>query len=102
MTPSAPELIKQIKSEISEVDPSEVREQLGNGAVVIDVRESEEFDQGHIPGALHVPRSYLESRIENAVSDRDAHVVLYCQSGNRSAYAARTLIATSATPTSSP
>src|SRR2546423_62050 len=89
MSPSGPEVLKQIKSQISEVDPGEVRDQLGNGVVLVDVREAEEFEAGHIPGAVHVPRSYLESRIENAVSDRDAHVVLYCQSGNRSAWGAR-------------
>jgi molybdopterin/thiamine biosynthesis adenylyltransferase/rhodanese-related sulfurtransferase len=91
MSPSGPEVLKQIKSQISEVDPSDVRDELGNGVVLVDVRENEEFEAGHIPGAIHVPRSYLESRIENAVSDRDAHVVLYCQSGNRSAWGAHTL-----------
>jgi sulfur-carrier protein adenylyltransferase/sulfurtransferase len=91
MTPSGPEVLRQIKAQIDEVDPGEVKKQLGNGVVLIDVREAEEFDAGHIPGAVHVPRSYLESRIENAVSDRDAHVVLYCQSGNRSAWGAHTL-----------
>jgi molybdopterin/thiamine biosynthesis adenylyltransferase/rhodanese-related sulfurtransferase len=91
MTPSGPEVLRQIKEQIDEVDPGEVKKQLGNGVVLIDVREAEEFDAGHIPGAVHVPRSYLESRIENAVSDRDAHVVLYCQSGNRSAWGAHTL-----------
>jgi molybdopterin/thiamine biosynthesis adenylyltransferase/rhodanese-related sulfurtransferase len=59
---------------------------------VIDVREAEEWSTGHIPGAKHVPKSYLESRIEGAAPDRDQHVILYCQSGNRSAWAARTLI----------
>jgi molybdopterin/thiamine biosynthesis adenylyltransferase/rhodanese-related sulfurtransferase len=92
MSPSGAEVLRQIKSRITEVDPSAVRAQLGNGAVVIDVRETEEFAQGHIPGAKHVPKSYLESRIEGAVKDRSAHVILYCQSGNRSAWAARTLI----------
>src|SRR3954471_5580777 len=92
MSPSGSEVLRQIKAEIDEVDPAEVREQLNDdGVVLIDVRETEEFDAGHIPGAVHVPRSYLESRIENAVSDRDAHVVLYCQSGNRSAWGAHTL-----------
>jgi molybdopterin/thiamine biosynthesis adenylyltransferase/rhodanese-related sulfurtransferase len=91
MTPSGPEVLRRIKEQIDEVDPGEVKKQLGNGVVLIDVREAEEFDAGHIPGAVHVPRSYLESRIENAVSDRDAHVVLYCQSGNRSAWGAHTL-----------
>jgi molybdopterin/thiamine biosynthesis adenylyltransferase/rhodanese-related sulfurtransferase len=91
MSPSGAELLRQIKSQIHEVDPATVHEQLGNGAVIVDVRETEEFSVAHIPGARHVPRAYLESRIEGIVSDRDAHVVLYCASGNRSAYAARTL-----------
>ncbi|MGB8875837.1 MAG: molybdopterin-synthase adenylyltransferase MoeB [Solirubrobacteraceae bacterium] len=92
MSPSGAEVLRQIKSRIDEVDPAAVREQVGNGAVIVDVREPEEWGAGHIPGALHVPKSYLESRFEGAVPDRDEHVVLYCASGNRSAWAARTLI----------
>src|ERR1700738_2330407 len=92
MSPSGAEVLRQIKSRIVEVDPSSVRDQVGNGAVVVDVREVEEFAAGHIPGAKHVPKSYLESRIEGAAPDRSQHVILYCQSGNRSAWAARTLI----------
>jgi molybdopterin/thiamine biosynthesis adenylyltransferase/rhodanese-related sulfurtransferase len=92
MTPSGAEILRQIKSRISEVDPSEVRDQLGNGAVVLDVREAEEWSTGHLPGARHMPKSFLESRIEGAAPDRDQHIILYCQSGNRSAWAARTLI----------
>src|SRR5450755_18746 len=91
MTPSGAEVLRQIKSRIEEVDPSAVREQLDNGAVVIDVREAEEWSTGHVPGAKHVPKSFLESRIEGAAPDRSQHVILYCQSGNRSAWAARTL-----------
>jgi molybdopterin/thiamine biosynthesis adenylyltransferase len=60
--------------------------------MIVDVREPEEWSAGHIPGAIHVPKSYFESRIEGAVPSRDQHVVLYCASGNRSAWAARTLI----------
>src|SRR5260370_19270785 len=93
MSPSGAEILREIKSRIDEVDPGAVREQLNNGAVVVDVREPEEWAAGHIPGALHVPKSYLESRVEGAVPDRDGHVILYCASGNRSAWAARTLIA---------
>src|SRR5947209_130210 len=92
MSPSGAEVLRQIKSRIEEIDPAEVREQFSNGTVLVDVREPEEWSAGHIPGAKHVPKSYLESRIEGAVPDRDAHVVLYCASGNRSAWAARTLI----------
>ncbi len=92
MSPSGAEVLRQIKSRIDEVDPAVVREQVANGAVVVDVREAEEWGAGHIPGARHVPKSYLESRIEGVVPDHCQHVILYCQSGNRSAWAARTLL----------
>ncbi|HYH91200.1 MAG TPA: molybdopterin-synthase adenylyltransferase MoeB [Solirubrobacteraceae bacterium] len=91
MSPSGAEVIRQIKSQVQEVDPAEVSEHLGNGIVLIDVREGDEWDRGHLPGAVHVPRSYLESRIEGAVRDRDARVILYCASGQRSALGAHTL-----------
>jgi len=91
MSTSSAELLRRVKSEISEIDPSEVKELLQEGAVILDIRETEELSSGMLPGAKHVPRSYLETRIEGIVSDRDAHVILYCASGNRSAYGARTL-----------
>jgi molybdopterin/thiamine biosynthesis adenylyltransferase/rhodanese-related sulfurtransferase len=92
MSPSGAELLREIKDRIDEVDPADVHTQMNNGATIVDVRETEEFAAGHIPGAKHVPRGYLESRIEGAVPDRSQHVILYCASGQRSAYAARTLI----------
>ena len=91
MSPSGPEVIKEIRSQIDEVDPADVNRQMGNGAVVVDVRETHEYEAGHLPGAKHVPRGHLESRIEGAVPDHDAHVILYCQTGQRSALAAHTL-----------
>jgi molybdopterin/thiamine biosynthesis adenylyltransferase/rhodanese-related sulfurtransferase len=92
MTPSGAEYIRQIKSQVEEVDPAQVSEHLGNGIVLVDVRESTEWDAGHIPGAKHVPRAYLESRIEGvAGNDRSQEIVLYCASGQRSALAAHTL-----------
>ncbi len=91
MSPSSTELLRQVKSQIDEVDPSAVNELIDEGVALIDVRETDEFASGHLPGAKHVPRSYLETRIEGVVPDRDAHVILYCASGNRSAYGARTL-----------
>jgi molybdopterin/thiamine biosynthesis adenylyltransferase/rhodanese-related sulfurtransferase len=91
MSPSGAEFIRQVKSEIAEIDPSEVHELIHDGVAIVDVRETEEFATGHLPGAKHVPRGYLESRIEGAVPDRSQRVVLYCASGNRSALAARTL-----------
>jgi molybdopterin/thiamine biosynthesis adenylyltransferase/rhodanese-related sulfurtransferase len=91
MSPTGAEVIRKIRSQVEEVDPAEVREHLGNGVVLVDVRESEEWDAGHIAGAKHVPRGYLESRIEGAVADRSQRVVIYCASGQRSALAANTL-----------
>src|ERR1700742_2376828 len=99
MSPSGAEIIRQIRSQIEEVDPSEVRAALngngngnGHGVVLLDVRENEEWDAGHIPGAKHVPRGYLESRVEGAIgADRSQRVVVYCASGQRSALAANTL-----------
>src|SRR3954449_448589 len=89
---SGADLIREIKAKIAEVDPKDVHENgAGNGTVIVDVREQHEFDEGHIPGAVHVPRSYLEQRIEGAAPDKGQHVVLYCASGNRSALAAHTM-----------
>jgi molybdopterin/thiamine biosynthesis adenylyltransferase/rhodanese-related sulfurtransferase len=91
MTPSGAEYIKRIREQVQEIDPSEVNELLHEGAVVVDVREGEEFAAGHLPGAASVPRGYLESRIEGSAPDRASRVILYCQSGQRSALAANTL-----------
>jgi sulfur-carrier protein adenylyltransferase/sulfurtransferase len=92
MSPSGAEVLRQIKDRIEEVDPAAVRDRLQTGALVIDVRQDEEWANGHIPGAHHVPKSHLESRIEGAAPDKTQAVVLYCASGQRSAWAARTLI----------
>jgi molybdopterin/thiamine biosynthesis adenylyltransferase/rhodanese-related sulfurtransferase len=92
MSPSGAEYIKQVKAQIDEIDPSAVSEILGaDGVVIVDVRESDEWDAGHIPGAKFVTRGHLESRIEGAAPDRSQRVILYCASGNRSALAAKTL-----------
>jgi len=92
MSPSGAEVLRQIKDRIDEVDPALVRDQLRDGALVIDVRQDDEWATGHLPGARHVPKSHLESRIEGVATDRSQPVVLYCASGQRSAWAARTLI----------
>jgi len=91
VSPSGAEYIRKIKSEISEVDPTAAHELVGNGVAFVDVRESDEVARGHVPGATHIPRGYLESRIDGAVPDRSQRVVLYCASGQRSALAAKTL-----------
>src|SRR2546429_9302795 len=91
MSPSGAGLLRQVKSESGEVGPAEVHELKDEGVAIVDVREAEEFDVGHIPGAVHVPRSYLESRIEGVAPDRGKRLVLYCASGQRSALGADTL-----------
>ncbi len=83
------ELLKRTKDEITEVGASEAREM--TDALFVDVREHDEWEEGHIAGAVHVPRGNLESRIEGVAGDRSASLVLYCASGARSAFAAKTL-----------
>jgi molybdopterin/thiamine biosynthesis adenylyltransferase/rhodanese-related sulfurtransferase len=89
--PSGSEFIREIKSQVREVDPAEVSELAHEGVAIVDVRETEETATGMLPGAKHVPRGYLESRIEGVVPERSTPVVIYCASGTRSALAAHTL-----------
>jgi molybdopterin/thiamine biosynthesis adenylyltransferase/rhodanese-related sulfurtransferase len=90
--PSYRELLQQVRAEISEVDATRARELIDSGDVLfVDVREQDEWDEGHIPGAVHIPRGYLESRIERAAADPSRSIVLYCAAGNRSAFGARAL-----------
>ena len=86
------ELLQQVRSEISEIDATHARERIESGEpVVVDVREQDEWDEGHIPGAVHIPRGHLESRIERLAPDAARPVVVYCSQGNRSVFAAKTL-----------
>jgi adenylyltransferase/sulfurtransferase len=86
------ELLQQTRSEISEIDATRARDRIESGEpVVVDVREQDEWDEGHIAGAVHVPRGYLESRIERLAPDTSRPLIVYCSAGNRSAFAAKTL-----------
>jgi len=90
--PNYRELLQQTRSEISEIDATHARERIESGEpVVLDVREQDEWDEGHIPGAVHIPRGHLESRIERLAPDAARPVVVYCSQGNRSVFAAKTL-----------
>ena len=84
------ELLKEVRERIDEVDAREAQDI--EGASWIDVREQDEWDEGHLPGAVHVPRGNLESRIEGVVPDKTTPVVLYCASASRSAFAAESLL----------
>ena len=87
------DLLQQVKSEIDEVDVPSARDLLAGAEppLLVDVRELDEWTEGRIPGAIHLPRGFLESRIEQAAPDRTQPIILYCAGGNRSAFAAKTL-----------
>src|SRR4051794_972699 len=84
------ELLKQTKSEITEITPADAEPRVG-ASTFLDVRELDEFEQGMIPGAVFIPRGHLESQSETKLPRRDAPIVVYCAAGNRSAFAAKTL-----------
>jgi molybdopterin/thiamine biosynthesis adenylyltransferase/rhodanese-related sulfurtransferase len=87
------DLLRSVKAEIEEIDAQTARELFDTAQppFVVDVRRHDEWDEGHIPGAVHIPRGSLESRIEKAEPDRGRPIVVYCSVGERSAFAARTL-----------
>ena len=87
------EMLRSVKSRIRETDARGL-DQARNGSekpTVIDVREQDEVEQGIIPGAIHIPRGYLESRVEQYLPEYNTPIVVYCAAGNRSAFAAETL-----------
>ncbi len=94
------EIMRQARRQVPEWTPSQVHEALANQheagpdqqeIVLVDVREKHEWNEGHVPGAIHVPRGFLELQIEEAVPDKSKTVVLYCAGGVRSLIAGTTL-----------
>ena len=86
------DLLAKAKSEIVEIDTQQAQTRIEAGNVlVLDVREPDEYDQGALPDALHIPRGHLEAQIEGRATDRTQTIVVYCAGGVRSAFAARTL-----------
>jgi rhodanese-related sulfurtransferase len=91
MSMSSRDLLAQIRKQIKEVTVQDVQSRIqNNGVVLLDVREKEEWDEGHLPGATFLPRGFLEVRVEKAVPERDKPVIVYCAGGTRSAFAAKT------------
>ncbi|MFN8111194.1 MAG: molybdopterin-synthase adenylyltransferase MoeB [Thermoleophilia bacterium] len=86
------DLLAQARTEIPEVDVAELAARLaaGDAPLVLDVREQSEWDEGHVPGAVHVPRGFLESRAAG-VAAPGQEVVVVCAGGHRSLLAGRTL-----------
>ncbi len=85
------ELLAATKAGITEVDTEAAEGLIKAGHVVIDVREPDEYEQGALVGAIHIPRGMLESQVESKVPDKDAPLVVYCAGGVRSAFSAKTL-----------
>ena len=87
------ERLQQLRAEVARTTPQEVHEHLraGPDVTLVDVRETEEVENGIIPGARHLSRAHFESRAVEVLPDKDAEIVLYCASGVRSIFAARTL-----------
>jgi len=84
------ELLATTKKSIVEVDTAEAERRLPD-CLVLDVREPDEYEQGALPGAIHIPRGMLEVQVEGRIPDKDAPIVCYCAAGVRSALAAKTL-----------
>jgi molybdopterin/thiamine biosynthesis adenylyltransferase/rhodanese-related sulfurtransferase len=86
------ELLSQTKARIREISTEEAEAaREADGAVVLDVREPEEYEQGAIPGSVHIARGNLESQVEGRLLDKGAPVIVFCAGGVRSAFAAETL-----------
>ncbi len=87
---SGKDLVAEAKERVRQVTPAEAMSDTNPNLVLLDVRERTEWNMGHLPNAVHLPRGSMETKIE-ALIPRDRHVIVYCQSGNRSAFAADTL-----------
>jgi rhodanese-related sulfurtransferase len=85
-------LVAEAKKNVAEIWPQDAAAKLKSGeAVVIDVRDKDEWDEGHIPGATHMSRGTIELEIEEKVPDPNAMIICHCGGGGRSALAAESL-----------
>ena len=92
MAKTSKNILDEARSQIKSIDIDEARRMLEKpGTVLLDVREGDEWRQGHIPQAVGIPRGFLELRVEEKVPDHKTPVILQCASGTRSLLAARSL-----------
>jgi len=91
MPKSYADLLREARAQIKEVTAQEVDALPSGAATIVDVREASEWEQGYVPGATHISKSYIEQQIEGVAPDRDQPLVLYCAGGVRSLFAAQTL-----------
>ena len=90
LVPSFREMLNQAKRDIVEIEP-DAADGVFDQALFLDVREADEYAQGALPGALHLPRGLLELQVEGRVPDKDRKIIVYCAGGTRSALAAQAL-----------
>lgn len=90
---SAHDLVAAAKARIQEISIDQADEAIREADVVIDVRETDEYQAGHVPGAIHASRGLLEFKLSSSpqLTSRDLKVVLYCKTGGRAALAACTM-----------
>jgi phage shock protein E len=84
-------LVQDAKTRITEIPVADAAHEIAHGAVLIDVREADDWRQSHIPGALHLPRGVIELEIEEAVPALDTPIICHCGGGSRSALVAESL-----------
>jgi len=87
------DLLQEVKAAIRQVSLEDLKDRLdaGEELILVDVREKDEWRQGHIPGAVHIPRGFLEMQSGSRLPDKDAKIVTMCAVGIRSAFAAKVL-----------
>ncbi|MGI8912075.1 MAG: rhodanese-like domain-containing protein [Rubrobacteraceae bacterium] len=92
MAKSYEELVAEAREATEQTSVEEVHEDLKSGnATVVDVREPEEWEAGHVPGARLIPRGLLESRTADELPDPDARIIVHCAIGGRGSLAAKSL-----------
>ena len=85
-------LVADVKKNITEISPHDAAAKSKSGeAVIVDVRDKDEWDEGHIPGAIHLSRGTIELDIEEKVPDSDAMIICHCGGGGRGALATESL-----------
>jgi molybdopterin/thiamine biosynthesis adenylyltransferase/rhodanese-related sulfurtransferase len=94
MAKSFQDIMAEARKEVPEVTAQQVNDLLTNNGkshVLLDVRESDEWRQGHLEGALPLPRGFLEIKVESAIPDKNAPIIAYCAGGVRSLLAAKAM-----------
>lgn len=87
------DIVREVRARVKETDVQTVRARQNEGDkfYLVDVREDHEWDNGHLPGAIHLGKGVIERDIEGVIPEADAEIVLYCGGGYRSALAAENL-----------